>query len=86
MHGLIAGVPSRPPNVDRIVELNRRAAGAFPSEPEPLRGDALLSRLGTGATVLDSRVPAGVRPWPHRRVDQPAGVRAGGGHARGLGA
>lgn len=58
VQGLVAGLPSRPPNVDRIVELNRRAAGAFPSEPELLRGDALLSRLGTGATVLDSRVPA----------------------------
>jgi hydroxyacylglutathione hydrolase len=56
--GLTAELPSRPPNIERIVELNRRAGGASPPEPGLLTGDALLSLLGTGATVLDSRIPA----------------------------
>ena len=58
VEGLTAELPSRPPNIERIVELNRRSRGASPREPEPLTGDALLSLLGTGATVLDSRIPA----------------------------
>jgi glyoxylase-like metal-dependent hydrolase (beta-lactamase superfamily II)/rhodanese-related sulfurtransferase len=56
--GLTADLPTRPPNIERIVELNRRSAGPPPREPELLRGDALLSLLGTGATVIDSRAPA----------------------------
>jgi hydroxyacylglutathione hydrolase len=56
--GVTAELPSRPPNIRRIVELNRRSGGASPPEPGLLTGDALLSLLGTGATVLDSRVPA----------------------------
>ena len=56
--GLTADLPTRPPNIERIVKLNRRSAGAGPREPGILRGDALLSLLGTGATVLDCRVPA----------------------------
>lgn len=56
--GLTAELPSRPPNIERIVELNRRADGVPPPEPGLLTGDALLSLLGTGATVLDSRAPA----------------------------
>jgi glyoxylase-like metal-dependent hydrolase (beta-lactamase superfamily II)/rhodanese-related sulfurtransferase len=58
VEGLTAELPSRPPNIERIVELNRRSRGASPPEPAPLTGDALLSLLGTGATVLDSRVPS----------------------------
>jgi rhodanese-related sulfurtransferase len=53
-----ADLPTRPPNIERIVELNRRSAGSSPPEPGLLGGDALLSRVGTGATVLDGRVPA----------------------------
>jgi hydroxyacylglutathione hydrolase len=56
--GVTAELPSRPPNIQRIVELNRRSGGPSPPEPGLLTGDALLSLLGTGATVLDSRVPA----------------------------
>ena len=56
--GLTADLPTRPPNIDRIVELNRRPAGASPRDPGIVRGDALLSLLGTDATVLDSRAPA----------------------------
>ncbi|HEX3690193.1 MAG TPA: MBL fold metallo-hydrolase [Solirubrobacteraceae bacterium] len=58
VEGLTAQLPSRPPNIERIVELNRRSGGASPPAPGPLTGDALLSLLGTGATVLDGRVPA----------------------------
>jgi hydroxyacylglutathione hydrolase len=58
VEGLVAELPSRPPNIARIVELNRRSAGTSPPEPELLSGDALLSLLGTGATVFDGRVPA----------------------------
>ncbi|MGZ4168549.1 MAG: MBL fold metallo-hydrolase [Solirubrobacteraceae bacterium] len=56
--GLIADLPSRPPNIERIVDLNRRAGNAAPPEPGVVAGDALLSLLGTGATVIDGRVPA----------------------------
>ncbi len=56
--GVTAELPSRPPNIQRIVELNRRSRGASPPEPRLLTGDALLALLGTGATVLDGRVPA----------------------------
>ncbi|HEX3976357.1 MAG TPA: MBL fold metallo-hydrolase [Solirubrobacteraceae bacterium] len=58
VEGLTEELPSRPPNIERIVELNRRSGGDAPPEPGLLTGDALLSLLGTGATVLDSRVPA----------------------------
>jgi rhodanese-related sulfurtransferase len=58
VEGLTAELPSRPPNIQRIVELNRRSGGASPPEPAQLTGDALRSLLGTGAIVLDSRVPS----------------------------
>jgi glyoxylase-like metal-dependent hydrolase (beta-lactamase superfamily II)/rhodanese-related sulfurtransferase len=58
VRGVTANLPSRPPSVERIVELNRHPVAASPPEPGPLSGDALLSLLGTGAIVLDSRVPA----------------------------
>jgi glyoxylase-like metal-dependent hydrolase (beta-lactamase superfamily II)/rhodanese-related sulfurtransferase len=58
VQGVTAKLPSRPPNIERIVEINRRSGGVAPPEPALLCGDALLSRLGTGAVVLDSRVPA----------------------------
>jgi glyoxylase-like metal-dependent hydrolase (beta-lactamase superfamily II)/rhodanese-related sulfurtransferase len=56
VEGLTTELPSRPPNIERIVELNRRAGGRPPRAPGRLSGDALLSLLA-GATVLDSRVP-----------------------------
>lgn len=58
VEGLTAELPSRPPNIARIVELNRRSDGASPPEPVLLNGTGLLSLLGTGATVLDSRIPS----------------------------
>ncbi len=57
VQGLTAQLPSRPPNVERIVEFNRRSGAPSPPDPRLLTGDALLSMLGTGATVLDSRAP-----------------------------
>jgi hydroxyacylglutathione hydrolase len=50
-------LPSRPPNIARIVQLNRRSGVPSPLGPPKLTGDGLLSLLGTGATVLDARVP-----------------------------
>jgi hydroxyacylglutathione hydrolase len=57
VQALTRQLPSRPPNVERIVQLNRRSGMLLPPDPPQLTGDALLSMLGTGATVLDSRVP-----------------------------
>jgi hydroxyacylglutathione hydrolase len=57
VRGLIRNLPSRPPNIDRIVELNRRRDGGQPAEPRPLRADRLRQLIATGVTVLDSRMP-----------------------------
>jgi glyoxylase-like metal-dependent hydrolase (beta-lactamase superfamily II)/rhodanese-related sulfurtransferase len=54
---VVAALPSRPPNVERIVTLNARAEGAPPADPEPLGGVTLLELLRAGVTVLDSRAP-----------------------------
>ncbi len=50
-------LPTRPPNVDRIVELNRRLAGPVAPEPPTADTAALRTLLTSGATVLDSRAP-----------------------------
>ena len=55
---LTGNLPSRPPNIDRIVGLNRRAAGPVPAQPPALAGEALAEVLAGGSTVLDSRAPA----------------------------
>ena len=55
---LLANLPSRPPNIDRIVELNRRSDGAVPPEPGPLEAARLRELLAQHATVLDCRSPA----------------------------
>jgi hydroxyacylglutathione hydrolase len=55
--GLVRSIPTRPPNVERIVALNGAAAS---SGPEPLRlvnSEALREALRAGATVLDGRAP-----------------------------
>ena len=55
---LTASLPSRPPNVDRIVGLNRRRlAAADPAEPPRLDASGLREALRAGVTVLDCRVP-----------------------------
>jgi hydroxyacylglutathione hydrolase len=50
-------LPSRPPNIDRIVALNRRTSGASPAQPPPLDSAALREGLVSGSTVLDCRAP-----------------------------
>ncbi len=55
--GLTASLPSRPPNIDRIVGLNRRAEHAAPIDPPVLDGPGLRTLLEGGVTVLDSRLP-----------------------------
>ena len=55
--GLTGSLPSRPPNIDRIVAINRRSAGASPPEPAALAGARLRELLAAGTTVLDSRGP-----------------------------
>jgi glyoxylase-like metal-dependent hydrolase (beta-lactamase superfamily II)/rhodanese-related sulfurtransferase len=54
---LTASLPPRPPNIDRVVALNRRRQHAGPDEPSMLRGRDLRAVLESGATVLDSRLP-----------------------------
>jgi hydroxyacylglutathione hydrolase len=55
--GLTKSLPPRPPNIERIVELNRLVAVASPAEPAALDGVALRKLLTAGITVLDSRGP-----------------------------
>jgi len=56
--GLTGNLPARPPNIDRIVGLNRRASGGSPAAPAALVGARLRELLATGTTVLDCRDPA----------------------------
>jgi hydroxyacylglutathione hydrolase len=55
--GLTASLPSRPPNIERIVSLNQRPEYEAPSEPAWLEAPELRRLLATGVTVLDSRQP-----------------------------
>lgn len=50
-------LPSRPPNVERIVQINRRPAGATPAQPVALAPGTLEQRLVAGVAVLDCRLP-----------------------------
>jgi hydroxyacylglutathione hydrolase len=50
-------LPSRPPNVERIVQINRRPAGGTPAQPVALTPDNLQPRLVAGVVVLDCRLP-----------------------------
>jgi len=54
---LTTTLPTRPPNVDRIVALNRSAKLEPRPDLEPLSGDGMRQLLMGGATVLDSRSP-----------------------------
>ena len=56
--GVTASLPSRPPNIERIVSLNRQASGESPAQPESLTPSTLKSALGQRVTILDSRSPA----------------------------
>jgi hydroxyacylglutathione hydrolase len=50
-------LPSRPPNIERIVEINRRPVGATPAQPVVLTPGMLKHRLVAGVAVLDCRLP-----------------------------
>ena len=57
VEAVTASLPSRPPNIERIVGLNRPAEQAFPGEPPVLTADALAELCARAVTVLDSRSP-----------------------------
>lgn len=54
---LVASVPSRPPNVERIVALNSAAEVTAPPAPRLINSERLLAALRAGAVVLDGRAP-----------------------------
>jgi hydroxyacylglutathione hydrolase len=57
VQAVTSSLPSRPPNIERIVSLNRAADQAFPGEPPGLDLRSLAQLHGSGVTVLDSRAP-----------------------------
>ncbi len=57
VQGLLQNLPTRPPNIERIVSLNSARSGGAPGEPALLGPAALTEALRAGATVLDSRMP-----------------------------
>jgi hydroxyacylglutathione hydrolase len=57
VNDLTTGLPSRPPNIERIVELNRRAQGSSPPQPARVGEAAVADQLAAGAIVIDSRAP-----------------------------
>jgi hydroxyacylglutathione hydrolase len=56
VRSLVGGIPARPPNIDRIVGLNRDGDGGGPEAVGQLASDQLRDAL-RGATVLDARMP-----------------------------
>jgi hydroxyacylglutathione hydrolase len=56
--GVTASLPCRPPNIDRIVGLNRRSGADVPAEPKTLEPASLAELFASDVTVLDSRSPA----------------------------
>jgi hydroxyacylglutathione hydrolase len=54
---LTASLPTRPPNVEHIVELNRRSGAAPAALLEPLAEDDLVAPVAAGTTILDARSP-----------------------------
>ncbi len=57
VRGLVQSIPPRPPNIARIVELNRTLDGPEPSAPGTLGTSELRALLRAGATVIDARDP-----------------------------
>ena len=55
--GLTAVLPARPPNIARIVELNRTEGGTEPAAPRTLDAHAIANAVAGGATVIDGRAP-----------------------------
>jgi hydroxyacylglutathione hydrolase len=56
--GLVSSLPSRPPNVGRIVALNSAGEGAGPTDLGLIQSESLIKALRAGATVLDGRTPS----------------------------
>jgi hydroxyacylglutathione hydrolase len=54
---MTGSLPSRPPNIDRIVSLNQRHEAEAVAEPGRLSPEALRRLLAAGVTVLDGRAP-----------------------------
>jgi glyoxylase-like metal-dependent hydrolase (beta-lactamase superfamily II)/rhodanese-related sulfurtransferase len=54
---LVETIPTRPPNIERIVGLNRDGARGGPREPEQLSTERLAELLRGSVTVLDARAP-----------------------------
>ena len=57
VQGLTADLPTRPPNIDLIVSLNRRTEQESEPEVPALGGPRVRELLGSGAIVLDARGP-----------------------------
>ncbi len=57
VRAVTTSLPSRPPNIERIVGLNREADQRFPHEPARVAPGALAELCARGITVLDSRAP-----------------------------
>jgi hydroxyacylglutathione hydrolase len=56
--GVTGSLPCRPPNIDRIVGLNRAIGARLPAAPVTLQLASLADLFADGVTVLDSRSPA----------------------------
>jgi len=57
VEGLVGDIPARPPNIDRIVERNRRSDVSLPAEPPVVSVEGLEPLVAGGATILDVREP-----------------------------
>jgi hydroxyacylglutathione hydrolase len=54
---LLRELPPRPPNIDRVVSLNRARTAVPPPLPVELDVSALLDEIAAGARVVDGRAP-----------------------------
>jgi hydroxyacylglutathione hydrolase len=54
---LVRGIPARPPNIDRVVALNRDGDGGGPAPLQRLAGDVVRDALRRDVTVIDARGP-----------------------------
>lgn len=75
VRSLLASVPTKPPNVGHIVELNRTGAGHRDGEPPVLSATELRDAVDIGTTVIDAREPAAFdRSHISGAVNLPAGA------------
>jgi hydroxyacylglutathione hydrolase len=54
---LLRELPPRPPNIERVVSLNRARTASAPPPPADLELSALLDEIAAGARVVDGRAP-----------------------------